>query len=248
MRRLFLSDVHLMPSRPQPAGRLRDVLCREAPRTDEIYILGDLFDYWFGPKHLALPDYRPTLDLLRQITASGVRVVFLRGNRDFYMRGFEEATGVTVCPRTRTYRLQIGDRRVGLCHGNYLDTRPRGAHVPEELIRSRLMAFFYTRLPVPLARWGATAYRDFSARNRCRPPSRPRRTFHPSLSALVREFRKGYDVLVAGHFHHAAKHSLIVDGQRRTLFALGDWSEGPSYLIEQDGTWRLCGRAAEDGG
>ncbi len=242
MRRLFLSDVHLRPLRAEPAGHLRTVLEREAPRTDEIYILGDLFDYWFGPKHLDLPDYRPTLDLLREITASGVRVVFLRGNRDFYMRGLEEATGVVVPPRTRVHRIQAGSQQVGLCHGNYLDSRHPSAHWPEEIIRSRVMAFFYTRLPVRLARWGATSYRDFSWRNYAPPGVRPRRPSRLSLSALLCQFRDGCDVLVAGHFHQAARHTLRADGREWTFFALGDWGRGPSYLVQEGDSWRLIGR------
>ena len=44
MRRLFLADVHLSPREPARTERLIRFLEREAPRTDELYILGDLFD------------------------------------------------------------------------------------------------------------------------------------------------------------------------------------------------------------
>ena len=37
---------------PERVARLVRFLEREAPRTAELYILGDLFDYWIGPRHL----------------------------------------------------------------------------------------------------------------------------------------------------------------------------------------------------
>ena len=89
MRRIFLSDVHLSPREPARTERLIRFLRHEAPHADEIYILGDLFDYWIGPKHLRLPDYREALDALAQ-AARTTKVFFLLGNRDFYMsRGLE---------------------------------------------------------------------------------------------------------------------------------------------------------------
>jgi len=95
MRRVFLSDVHLSPRQPECSARFVRFLEREAGRTDEFYILGDLFDYWIGPKHLDRPDYREALEALGRVTRGGRRVVILLGNRDFYMRrGFSEATGV----------------------------------------------------------------------------------------------------------------------------------------------------------
>jgi len=68
MRRLFLSDVHLAPRDTERTRRFLTLLDAETPRTNELYILGDLFDYWIGPKHLREPDYREAIQALHAAT------------------------------------------------------------------------------------------------------------------------------------------------------------------------------------
>jgi len=244
MRRVFLSDIHLSPREPERTGRLIAFLEREAPRTDEIYILGDLFDYWIGPKHLDLPDYREALAALRRVTQGGVRITFLCGNRDFYMdEKFAEATGVHLAEDRRQIRLAIGDRQVRLCHGDYMEGRGGLGFRVQEAIRSRPMEWFYTRLPAPLAALGARFYRWVSGRR----GRRPRRAAHLgpyglSEKAVLAEFRSGIDTIVCGHVHMAQEVPFAVDGRQAILYTLGDWSERESYLVEEDGRWELSGR------
>ena len=253
-RRVFLSDVHLSPRRPERARRLIGFLEREAHRTAELYILGDLFDYWIGPKHLARPDYRDALDALARATRGGLRVVFIHGNRDFYMRGFEEATGIEVPPGRTELRLDVGGRQVLLCHGDYLEGRRGLGFRIQEFIRSRPVEWVWTRLPGCLAALGARFYRWVSGRKGRRPRRAGAAGRGPhglSEDALRAEFGRGTDVIVCGHVHAAQEVALEVDGRPRTLLTLGCWSDGESYVVEEDGRWTLCagpGEAAAETG
>jgi len=234
MRRLFLADVHLSPREPARTERLIRFLAREAPRADEIYILGDLFDYWIGPKHLALADYREALEALRRV-ARERPVFFLIGNRDFYMsRGFEEATGIRVVPGRTEHRLAVGAQRVCLCHGDYLEGRTDCGLWIQEFIRSPGFERRFIRLPASVAKAMAEFYRWLSAR-------KPRRSCRMSDARLEAEFRRGADIVVCGHFHEARRRTLRVDGREAVLFTVGDWSEGESFLVEEDGRWELRG-------
>ena len=234
MRRLFLADVHLSPREPARTERLIRFLEREAPRTDEIYILGDLFDYWIGPKHLALGDYREALETLRRV-ARERPVFFLIGNRDFYMsRGFEESTGIRVVPGRTGHRLAAGSQRVYLCHGDYLEGRSGWGFRIQEFIRSRGFERQFIRLPAFVAKAMAEFYRWLSTR-------KPRRSCRMSDGVLEAEFRRGADIVVCGHFHEARRRKIQVDGREAILFTVGDWSEGESFLAEEDGRWELHG-------
>lgn len=240
MRRLLLSDVHLSPQHPGRTRRFLDLLRREAPRTDELYVLGDLFDYWIGPKHLDLPDYRDTLDALRGL--HGVRLVFLAGNRDFYIRRrFREFLNA----ETAQGRLDVafGPRRVHLCHGDRLCTRDRSTRRTQAVIRSRLVEAVFTRLPVSLARFLAEGYRGHSRRVT---PGKPARHVALDERAVLEVFRQGADVIVCGHTHRAEKHTWRLDGRDRVLFSLGDWTRGASYLVEEDARWHLFATNAPD--
>jgi UDP-2,3-diacylglucosamine hydrolase len=232
MRRLFLSDVHLSPREPGRTERLLRFLRREAPRADEIYILGDLFDYWIGPKHLGLPDYREALEALRD-AARGRAVFFLIGNRDFYMRcGFEEATGIRVVPGRTEHRMTAGSRQMCLCHGDYLEGRTDRGFRIQEWIRSEGFERKFIRLPACIAKAMAGFYRWLSSR-------KPRRSCRVSEAVLEAECRKGTDVIVCGHFHKPEMRTIEAGGRRMALFVLGDWSGGESYLVEDDGRWEL---------
>jgi len=247
MRRLFFSDVHLTPADPARSRRLLHFLHREAPGTDEIYILGDLFDYWIGPAHLHLPDYRDALDALRRAVRAGTRVVFLCGNRDFYMRGFSEATGIEVVPHRTHAQLTIDGRRVALCHGDFLEGRRDLGFLVQRLIRSRAVEWLWTRLPTSLALAGARFYRRVSQRNKRR-GAVDRGHLAPyglDPDQVAEAFAAGADVVVCGHVHRAQEVRDPVPGQQGVLYTLGDWEVSESYLEVEDGRWQLCSRRDE---
>jgi UDP-2,3-diacylglucosamine hydrolase len=236
MRRLFLSDVHLTPRDQERTRRFLAFLDAEAPRTDELYILGDLFDYWIGPKHLQKPDYREAIRALYAATQAGLRATFLLGNRDFYMEGFTEATGVAVAPGRTEHEIAAGGKHVYLCHGDYLEGRRRRA---EEFIRSRAVERVYTRLPACAAKGGARFYRWVSEGRFLPGKPKPRRAVVLSEALLEERFRNGADVIVCGHVHRAERRDFFIDGRAKTLFTLGDWADRPNWLVEDDGEWRL---------
>ena len=241
MRRVFVSDVHLSEREPERTARFLRFLQRETPQTDELYILGDLFDYWIGPKHLKLQEYREALDALRGVVGGGVRVVFLCGNRDFYMEGFSEATGIEVAPHKKYLCITVGSQRVYLCHGDDMEDRSGLAVRAQRFIQSPAVERLYTGLPAPIAQAGAKFYRWFSDRTK-RPPDAQATHLAPyglSTERVAAELARGTDIIVCGHIHRAQRVRNPVEGMQGTLYTLGDWQDTGSYLVEEDGCWRL---------
>ena len=94
-RTLFAGDIHLRPGDAAAARRFFAYV--EGRPLDRLVLLGDFFDYWIGPKHLEGTDYREAIDGLRRLTRGGLEVLFIHGNRDYFVEGaFERATGVRV--------------------------------------------------------------------------------------------------------------------------------------------------------
>ncbi len=125
-RCIFVADVHVDASDPARADRFLDFLREEAPRCERLFLLGDLFDLWIGPRHEQLPDHAAFLrEFADVVDGAAMKVTFLHGNRDFFVGGsFPVARSVEVAGSELS--LDLGDRRVHVCHGDMLCTSDRG--------------------------------------------------------------------------------------------------------------------------
>ena len=116
---LVIADLHLDPLGDERVsaftawlGGLEDSVT--------LAILGDLFDVWVGPSQARLPGSGAVVDALRELTARGVPVHVVPGNRDFLLgAAFEQATGVEVHPAGF---VLVGEEDRGslLVHGGHL--------------------------------------------------------------------------------------------------------------------------------
>jgi len=237
-RIIFLADVHLSGSRPDKENRFLGFLESLEGRVDALYILGDLFDFWVGPRHAKLPEHARVLSALRRLHSSGSDLVFLPGNRDFHVgRGFEKATGAKVFPAEIS--ITLGDRKVCLAHGDFLCTRDSRYQQFASIIRSAPVKKLFQLLPVRLGHYLASGYRGHSKRATRRKPAHVRDLVMKSVAAA---FRKGCDVLICGHVHPARgpyMKRITVDGVPGTLYVLGEWETGGSYVEYSDGRFEL---------
>lgn len=230
-RTLFVSDVHLRPGEPSANAsflRFLDQAC------EALYIVGDLFDYWIGPKHLDSPEYRLELAALRRKSAHA-RVLLVPGNRDFLVDGrFARATGIEVLGEQA--RVELGGRRVILAHGDALyNTNPKYSAY-RALMRSRPVSDLWRAVPGIVARRLARGYRRVS------PWTTPNTIWGPEglLERARPVFRAGADVLICGHIHQPRHLSVEVDGRSRELFVLGDWCGGTQDYVEyENGRFRM---------
>jgi UDP-2,3-diacylglucosamine hydrolase len=95
-RTLFISDLHLDPSRPAIVAQLERFLSERVPGADALYILGDLFEYWVGDDGLALPFPRRIAQRLHAASAHAP-IHFMHGNRDFLAADrFARETGAAL--------------------------------------------------------------------------------------------------------------------------------------------------------
>lgn len=107
----FASDIHLGAGDPATARRTErrftawlDAVSRDA---EAIYLLGDLFDFWFEYRRVVPQGFVRTLGKLAELTDRGVRVVFFTGNHDMWV-------GDYLAPRMRRgdpYRAAGSDAR-----------------------------------------------------------------------------------------------------------------------------------------
>jgi UDP-2,3-diacylglucosamine hydrolase len=114
---LFISDLHLQESHPRTADAFFRFLAEQAGAARELYLLGDLFEYWAGDDDLDAPFQLSIVDAIRAVSDAGVAVYWIAGNRDFLVgQRFAEAAGLTLLAEPHV--ATIAGRRIALVHGD----------------------------------------------------------------------------------------------------------------------------------
>ena len=132
----FASDNHLgLPH--LEASRVREkhfVSWLEEVRKDAaaIYLLGDLFDFWFEYKTVVPKGFVRVLGKLAELSDSGIPITFFTGNHDLWMRDyFQKELNVTVYRQPIT--LTIGTTRFLIGHGDGLGPGDKGYKLMKKL-------------------------------------------------------------------------------------------------------------------
>ena len=106
----FASDFHLgYPDEQQSKEREQLILAwldEIRPECQELYLLGDIFDFWFEYKYVAPKGYIRFLHKLIEFTESGIPVNIFRGNHDMWYKDYlTKEIGVTIYdePQIREY-------------------------------------------------------------------------------------------------------------------------------------------------
>jgi UDP-2,3-diacylglucosamine hydrolase len=122
---LFISDLHLQESHPRTADAFFRFLAQHAAAARELYLLGDLFEYWAGDDDLVSPFHQTIIHAIRAVADSGVTIYWIAGNRDFLVgQGFADAAGLTLLAEPHV--VIIGERRIALVHGDAQCTADAG--------------------------------------------------------------------------------------------------------------------------
>jgi len=230
MRYLFLSDVHLSVGRPE-VGRcfIEFLQSADFKKADKAYILGDLFDYWIGPRHIELADYQDVLKTLQEVTKRGQEVFFIPGNRDFMVgKELTDATGVKVLKETAS--VSIRDQRIYLTHGDLLCTDDISYQSYRRVVRSGLVKSAVKHIPAGTGKTLARSLRGVSDYAVAQKPAPVRSLVTKTVKGV---FRRGYDIIICGHIHEAGEQRF----GEKMLYTLGDWSAAPVYLTCRDGVF-----------
>ena len=232
MTTLFISDLHLEADRPEIGEQFLDFLSSEAAEADALYILGDFFEYWVGDDD---PDeyYASIKRALRAFTDSGVPVFFMHGNRDFMIgAAFAAETGVKLLPDPCP--LEIYGKSVLLSHGDALCT--------DDVEYQKVRAM--TRNPEWQAMMLAKPLEErIAIAKQARSQSQERnKTLSESIMDVNPDAVKqtiaehGVEILLHGHTHRPAIHSIEVDDRIAKRVVLGDWYDQGSVLRwDEDG-------------
>ena len=225
-RTLFISDLHLDPSRPAIVAQFERFLAEVAPRADALYILGDLFEYWVGDDGLSLPFPRRIAGRIHAV-AEAIPVSFMHGNRDFLAaERFARETGAELIADPTV--IDLHGTRTLLLHGDTLCTDDLRYQAFRTQVRDP--AWQKATLALPIEERLVLA-------NRMRMESEGAKQatemeiMDVSPEAVARAFgESGCDLMIHGHTHRPGRHVHRVDGRERVRWVLQDWYARGGYL------------------
>ena len=114
---LFVSDLHLQENSSATTALFLAFLAQHAVHARQLYLLGDLFEYWAGDDDIDTPHSRSIVDALHATGSAGVQMFWMAGNRDFLVGdAFARAVGMVRLPDP--YVTQIAGIRLALAHGD----------------------------------------------------------------------------------------------------------------------------------
>ncbi|MBI3141128.1 MAG: UDP-2,3-diacylglucosamine diphosphatase [Rhodocyclales bacterium] len=227
MASLFVSDLHLCPSRPQIGRLFSRFLQGPARNARALYVLGDLFEYWAGDDDLDDPFNGEVCAALRGLSESGVAVFFMAGNRDFLLgAAFARAAGLTLLAEPA--RLDLEGTPTLLMHGDTLCTDDAQYQAFRAQVRTADWQRSFLAQPLAERKGRIEALRrESEAQKRIKPMA----IMDVNAQAVAEVLREhGCTRLIHGHTHRPAHHDLEVDGRRCERWVLADWYDRGSYL------------------
>lgn len=230
-RVVFSSDVHLHGDAPEEIDRFAAHLRRfveEGARA--IYLHGDLFDFYVGPRQGALPVWEPLFGTIRELTGRGIHIAVQKGNRDFLIGKRFRAAGAEVLPDT--VELEVGGRRVRLSHGDEYCIHDHSYQFwARRVLRSWPARTMVQAMPLAVGFWVARRYRGVSKAKARRWRGTPER-LPTILDGVAQVFAtSSAEIVICGHIHHLAETAVGSEERPVRLLTTGSWQEVPNWIV-----------------
>jgi UDP-2,3-diacylglucosamine hydrolase len=235
---IFVSDLHLCPSRPAATRAFFNFARGAAARAQALYILGDLFEYWAGDDDIS-DDFNAAISrALHELGARGTELFLMHGNRDFLIQeAFAAACGARLLPDPTL--IDIYGTPTLLMHGDTLCTddvkyQAFRAKVREPQYQQQFLARTLAARKQIIA--------SLRAENAEEKELKPDAIMDVTPTTVENELRRhGYPRLIHGHTHRPARHEHVVDGRRCERWVLGDWYGRGSYALCDASGCRMIG-------
>ena len=226
----FLSDIHLGAHAPAvEAAKERDLiaLIEGLEAGSMLYLLGDVFDFWFD---YAEPPRKhgPVLRALQRARSRDVAVAFMGGNHDYWVRAgrgtgwLERELGIRVLDDP--HLAHHDGLALLLTHGDALGGARGGYRAVRAVLRNPVAIFAFRLLPARVGHW--LADRTSTASRGSHSDEALARYRDRLRAAAVRALEQpDVDAVVAGHVH-SPERSAHPGG---VYLNLGDWTVHRTY-------------------
>jgi len=225
---LFISDLHLCASRPTINKVFIHFLQNTAIKAENLFILGDLFEYWAGDDDLSHETHADIIEAIKKLTDADTQVFFMHGNRDFLIGAqFSKATNIKLLPDPS--EINLYGRRILVSHGDELCTDDTRYQTFRAEVRSSAWQAEFLAHPLSARKAQIEALRLQSEQEKSHKTAEIMDVNSDAVKALLRQHEYPA-IFIHGHTHRPNTHQIEVDGYQCQRIVLGDWYEQGSCL------------------
>jgi UDP-2,3-diacylglucosamine hydrolase len=229
----FLSDFHLgAPNaeaslvREKRICRFLDICKKDAA---EIFILGDLFDFWFEYSTVVPKGYVRILGKLAELTDSGIKIHFFVGNHDMWMKNYFQ-TELNIPVYFEPDSFVFNNKKFLIGHGDGLGPGDKGYKMMKKVFRHPVAKWMFGVLP-PYLGIGLANY--FSSKSRAKAGLTDEKFLGEDNEWLIiyskeRLAGEHFDYFIFGHRHLPIDIELPGDSR---YINLGEWIKYYSYAV-----------------
>ena len=228
----FSSDFHLgVPNHEESLKREKkivrwlDMVQKDAY---EIFLMGDIFDFWFEYKHAIPKGFTRLQGKIAEITDSGIPVHFFIGNHDMWMFDyFEKELGV-IMHRSHGQR-EIFGKKFFLGHGDGLGPNDKGYKLIKKVFANKFCQWCFARIH-PNFGIGMANYWSRKSRAKNKEPQKFLGEDREWLIAYCKRKleQDHYDFFIFGHRHWPIEHAV---SDNSIYINLGDWLQHYTYAV-----------------
>ena len=231
----FLCDAHLgswaMQHRRTQERRLVRFLDSIKEKASAVYLLGDMFDFWYEYKFVVPKGYTRFLGKISELTDMGVEVHYFTGNHDIWAYNYlERECGVIIHRSPIT--VELGDKVFFLAHGDGLGDPDKSFKLIRAIFHSKFCQRLFSSLHPRWGMWFGLTWAKHSRMKRAdgkEPPYMGEDKEY--LVRYAKEYQQEHpdiDYYMFGHRH--IELDLMLSKKTRMMI-LGDWLWQFTYAV-----------------
>jgi UDP-2,3-diacylglucosamine hydrolase len=231
----FFSDTHLGLGLPQEQKERQDLVLSFLHSIqhdcEKLFIVGDLFDYWFEYNTVIPRPFYRILSALYEMVQQNIQIEYLMGNHDFgHQNFFRDELGIPVHATDKEYILH--GKKFYIAHGDGKAYNDTGYLILRRILRSpvnkKLFQFLHPDMGIALASGASHSSRAYTDQKEYGQKKDGLRDF--AEKKIVQE---GFDYVIMGHRHKAEKTHFGREGG--AYINLGHWLSLPATYAAFDG-------------
>ncbi len=229
----FISDCHFgFPNEQQSAARERRVVAfldSIASDVTHLFLLGDIFDYWFEYKYVVPKHCLRFLGRLAAMADRGVHIYYILGNHDMWNFGYlAHEIGLQELRGEHDYIINGKKVRVG--HGDGLDPKDKGYLLIKRIYNAKFNQKWFSALHPTIATRIATRV-SLASRNahQFQDEHCAEQLNKPLLEYCNKVLeQEKFDYFIFGHQHHP--FDIQLSGSAKYI-NIGDWQTHDTYAV-----------------